>query len=60
METAAVTMADVIAASGDVISLLPKIFAAITGNPLLMFYLAGGVISAGIGWFGRLKGAAMH
>ena len=57
--SATTTMAEVIAASENVIALLPKIFAAMTSNPLLQFLLAGGVVNAGINWFSHLKVAAM-
>lgn len=42
----------------DVISVIGTTFTAMTGNPLLVFYLAAGVLSTGVGSLMTLKGAA--
>ena len=51
-------MEAVIAAMTDVFSLVGQIVNQITGQPILMFCLAAGLVPVGIGIFVRLKNAA--
>lgn len=51
-------MTEIIAAMTDVFSLVGTVLTEITGTPILLFFLAAGIIPVGIGLFRRLKGAA--
>ena len=48
-------MTAIIAGISDVVSVVGTVFTAITGNELLVFFLAAGVLGVGIGAFARLK-----
>ncbi len=51
-------MTDVISAMTDVFSLVGTVVDEITGQPILLFCLAAGLVPIGISIFKQLKGAA--
>lgn len=51
-------MTAIIAAMSDAFSLVGTIITEITGQPILLFFLAASLIPVGIGIFRQLKGAA--
>lgn len=51
-------MTAVIAAMADVFSLVGTVVTQITGQPILLFCLAAGLVPIGISTFSMLKGAA--
>lgn len=50
----------IVTAVGDVVSLVPKVYDMITGNPLLLFFTAVGVLGAVFGLFAHLKHVAKN
>lgn len=50
----------IVTAVGDVVSLVPMVFDMITGNPLLLFFTATGVLGAVFGLFAHLKHVAKN
>ena len=57
-EGAANIMTTIIAAMGDAFSLVGKVVTEITGQPILLFFLAASLIPVGIGIFKGLRRAA--
>jgi hypothetical protein len=53
-------MTAVIAAMADCLSLVPDLIAVITGNPVLLFFLAASLVPVGFGIFRAAKRAARH
>ena len=51
-------MSVVIAAMGDVLGLVTTVVSTITGNPILLFFLATGLVGVGVGVFKLLKRGA--
>ncbi len=51
-------MSAVITAMGDVFDLVGTVVTQITGQPILLFCLAAGLVPIGIGVFSQLKNAA--
>ena len=51
-------MSDVITSMGDVFDLGGTVVTQITGQPILLFCLAAGLVPIGIGVFSQLKNAA--
>lgn len=51
-------IAVVTGAISGVVDVVGQIFTVMTGNPYLLFFMAAGLLGAGIGIFKRLKGAA--
>ena len=51
-------MTTIIAAMGDAFSLVGKVVTEITGQPILLFFLAASLIPVGIGIFKGLRRAA--
>lgn len=51
-------MENILAAASDGIEFVGTIVTAVTGQPLLLFYLACGLIPVGVGLFLTLKRAA--
>ena len=52
------TLTPVITAIDTVVSLVGEVFDVMTGNPLLVVFLAGGLLSFGIRMFRKAKSAA--
>lgn len=50
----------IVSAVSDVVSLFPKVYDMITGNPLLLFFTASGVLGAVFGLFAHLKHVAKY
>lgn len=48
----------IVNAVGDVVSMTSKVFDVIIDNPLLLFYVAAGVLGVAIGVFAHLKHVA--
>lgn len=57
-EVTPTTMETILAAASDGIEFVGTIITAVTGQPLLLFYLACGLIPVGVGLFLTLKRAA--
>jgi len=51
-------MTAVTGAISEVVTVIGEVFTALTGNALLVFFLAASVLGVGIGMFKRLRGAA--
>ena len=51
-------MSTIVAAMSDVFSLVGTVVTEITGQPILLFCLAAGLVPIGISIFRQLKGAA--
>lgn len=51
-------MTAIIAAMSDAFSLVGTVITNITGEPILLFFLAASLIPVGIGLFGKLKRVA--
>lgn len=51
-------MTEIIAALPDVFSIIGTVLTEITGTPILLFFLAAGLVPVGIALFRQLKGAA--
>lgn len=58
MEVESTLMETIIAAMSDVLSLVGKTIETMVGQPLLLFFLAAGLVPVGISLFRRLKRAA--
>ena len=58
VEVAKTAVDAVITAMSDVFTLSGNIITQITGQPILLFCLAAGLVPVGIGIFARLKNAA--
>ena len=57
-EAASTSMQTVISAMADVFTLSGTVISQITGQPILLFCLAAGLVPVGINIFKRLKSAA--
>ena len=51
-------LSSVVSSMDTLTSIVSKIFSMLTGNPLLVLFLAAGLLSVGIGVFKKLKRAA--
>lgn len=51
-------MEGVITATGDVVSIVGKVFEVMTANPVTLFFLAASLLGVGIGVFQSIKNAA--
>ena len=51
-------MSAITGAIADVVTVIGEVFTALTGNALLVFFLAAGLLGVGIGMFKKLRSAA--
>lgn len=54
------SLSTIISATDDVTTMVNKAWAMMTANPLLTFYVAAGLLSVGIGFFGYLRRVSRH